>query len=135
MCGPEDSLFTSLLQFTRVPLQAKESVHKTPFIENLEILASTASIFAQILALKSPILEIFSSQAPKYGNFQFTSPKFGIFSSQAPSFRGKFQFVSPTLWNSGPHTPTEKKLSAPNHTKRILLEIRLKTTLYVAQNI
>ena len=45
------------------------SVHKTPFWENLEILAFTALIFAQILALKPPNFEIFSSQAPKFGNF------------------------------------------------------------------
>ena len=58
----------------RVPFQAKESVHKTPFWENLEILASAASIFTQILAHKPPNLESFSSQAPKFGNFLLTSP-------------------------------------------------------------
>ena len=31
MCGPEDPLFTPLLPLARVPFQAKESVHKTPF--------------------------------------------------------------------------------------------------------
>ena len=76
MCGPEDPLFTPLLPLARVPFQAKESVHKTPFWENLEILASTASIFAQILVHKPPNLEIFSSQAPKFGNFPLTSPLF-----------------------------------------------------------
>ena len=67
----------------------------------------------------------FSSQAPKFGNFQLTSPqiwKFSahkppnweIFRSQAPLFRGKCQFASPILRKSGPHTPTwKKKLSAP----------------------
>ena len=99
MCGPEDPLFTPLLPLTRVPFQAKESVHKTPFWENLEILASTASIFTQILAHKPPQiwkfsahkpqnLEIFSSQAPKFGNFPLTSPPFSEanVSSQAPHF-------------------------------------------------
>ena len=76
MCGPEDPLFTPLLLLARVPFQAKESVHKTPFWENFEILASTASIFTQILAHKPPNLEIFSSQAPKFGNFPLTSPPF-----------------------------------------------------------
>ena len=93
MCGPEDPLFTPLLPLARVPFQAKESVHKTPFWENFEILASTASIFTQILAHKPPNLEIFRSQVPL--------------------FRGKCQFASPTLRKSGPHTPTWKKLSAP----------------------
>ena len=76
MCGPEDPLFTPLLPLARIPFQAKESVHKTPFWENLEILACTASIFTQILAHKPPNLEIFSSQAPKFGNFPLTSPPF-----------------------------------------------------------
>ena len=86
MCGPEDPLFTPLLPLTRVPFQAKESVHKTPFWENLEILASTASIFTQILAHKPPNLEIFSSQAPKFGNFQLTSPQIWKFSAHKPPF-------------------------------------------------
>ena len=55
----------------------------------------------------------FSSQAPKFGNFQLTSPqiwKFSahkppnleIFRSQAPLFRGKCQFASPALRKSLP---------------------------------
>ena len=67
----------------------------------------------------------FSSQAPKFGNFQLTSPQiwkfsahkppnFEIFRSQAPLFRGKCQFASPTLRKSGPHTPTwKKKIECP----------------------
>ena len=66
----------------------------------------------------------FSSQAPKFGNFQLTSPqiwKFSVhkplnlevFSSQAPSFRCKYQFASPTLQKSGPHTYTSKKVECP----------------------
>ena len=72
-CGPEDPLFTSPvvrkgpISSKKVPFQAKESVHKTPFWENLEILASTDLIFTQILAHKPPNVEIFSSQAPKFG--------------------------------------------------------------------
>ena len=98
ICGPKDPLFTPLLPLARVPFQAKESVHKTPFWENLEILASTASISTQILAHKPPNLEIFSSQAPnleifssqahKFGNFPLTSPPLSEanVSSQAPHF-------------------------------------------------
>ena len=82
-----------VLPLTRVPFQAKESVHKTPFWENLEILASIASIFTQNLAHKPPKSEIFCSQAPL--------------------FRGKCQFASPTLWKSGSHTPTWKKIWVP----------------------
>ena len=75
MCGPEDPLFTPLLPLARVPFQAKESVHKTPFWENLEILASTASIFTQILAHKPP-----------NGHFQLTSPQIWKFSAHKPPF-------------------------------------------------
>ena len=66
---------------------------KCPGDVGLEILASTASIFTQILAHKPPNLEIFSSQAPL--------------------FRGKYQFASPTLRESGLHTPTWKKVECP----------------------
>ena len=49
----------------------------------------------------------FSSQAPKFGNFQLTSPQFGNFQFTSPQigkfsvhnpplFRGKYQFASPT---------------------------------------
>ena len=72
MCGPEDPLFTPLLPLAWVPFQAKESVRKTPFWENLEILASNLEIFSS----QAPNLEIFSSQAPKFGNFLLTSPPF-----------------------------------------------------------
>ena len=58
-------------------------VHKTPF---WEILALTASIFTQILAHKPPNLEIFSSQAPKFGNFQLTSPQILKFFAHKPPF-------------------------------------------------
>ena len=67
----------------------------------------------------------FSSQVPKFGNFQLTSsqivkfsvhkpPNLDIFSSQIkPPLSKEYQFASPTLRKSGPHIPTWKKLSAP----------------------
>ena len=99
--GPWRPLFTPLLQFARVPFQAKESVHKTPFWENLEILASIASVFSQILALKPPNLDIFSSQAPKFGNFQFTSPQFGKFSVHKNFSEANISSQAPHLGNPG----------------------------------
>ena len=117
-------LFTPLLPIARVPFQANESVHKTPFWENLEILASAASIFTQILAHKPPNLEIFSSQAPKFGNFQLTSPQIWKFSAhKPPNFEfsaHKPPFSDANVSSQAPHfgnpgrTPLpEKKLSAP----------------------
>ena len=126
MCGPEDPLFTPLLPLARVPFQAKESVHKAPFWENLEILASTALIFAQILALKPPNLEIFSSQAP---NLE-------IFSSQPPLFRGKYQLASPTLQKSGPHTPTWKKVECPRDlTSSLVVGLRRDIVTHGPDNV
>ena len=114
MCGPEDPLFTPLLPLARVPFQAKESVHKTPFWENLEILASTASIFTQILAHKPPNLEIFSSQALKFGNFQLTSPQIWKFSAHKPPFsEANVSSQAPHFGNPGRTPLPEKKLSAP----------------------
>ena len=45
-------------------MSSKSVSTQDPFGENFEILASTASIFAHILAHKPP----------KFGNFQLTSP-------------------------------------------------------------
>ena len=114
MCGPEDPLFTPLLPLARVPFQSKESVHKTPFWENLEILASTASIFTQILAHKPPNFEIFSSQAPKFWNFQLTSPLIWKFSAHKPPFsEANVSSQAPHFGNTGRTPLPEKKLSAP----------------------
>ena len=114
MCGPEDPLFTPLLPLARVPFQAKEPVHKTPFWENLEILASTASFFTKILAHKPPNLEIFSSQAPKFGNFQLTSPQIWKFSAHKPPFSEvNASSQAPHFGNPGRTPLPEKKLSVP----------------------
>ena len=64
-CSSQGSHFKQKSEFTRPPLW-----------ENLEILASTSLIFAQILAFQPQNLKILGSQAPKLGNFQFTSPPF-----------------------------------------------------------
>ena len=65
----------------------------------------------------------FSSQAPKFENFLLTSPQIWKFSVHKPPngnfqfisllFRGKYQFASPTLRKSGPHTPTWTKVEYP----------------------
>ena len=95
MCGPEDPLFTPLLPLARVPFQVKESVHKTPFWEILEILACTASLFTQILAHEPPNLEIFSSQAPNLEIFSSQAPKFGNFLLTSPPFQRQMSVRKP----------------------------------------
>ena len=123
MCGPEDPLFMPLLPLARVPFQAKESVHKTSFWENLEILASTASISPKF-QITSPKIWKFSAHKP---------PNLEILCSQAPLFRGKCQFASPTLRKSGPHTTTWKKVECPpefmNHWKRHTSEALMSALL------
>ena len=80
----------------------------------MEILASTASIFTQILAHKPPNLEIFSSQAPKFGNFQLTSPQIWKFSAHKPPFsEANVSSQAPHFGNPGRTPLPEKKLSAP----------------------
>ena len=59
------------------PISSKRVSSQDPLLRKFwNLTLYTASIFAQTLALKPPNLEIFSSQAPKFGNFQFTSPLF-----------------------------------------------------------
>ena len=87
MCGPEDPSPFHASPIVRKGQISSESVSsQDPFWENLEILASTVSIFAQILALKPPNLEIFSSQAPKFEHLQFTSPQIWKFAVHRPLF-------------------------------------------------
>ena len=80
----------------------------------MEILASTASIVTQILAHKPQILEIFSSQAPKFGNFQFTSPQIWKLSVHKPPFsEANISLQAHTLEIRAAHLYLKKKLSAP----------------------
>ena len=59
------------------PISSKRVSSQDPLLRKFwNLTLYTASIFAQTLALKPPNLEIFSSQAHKFGNFQFTSPLF-----------------------------------------------------------
>ena len=72
--------------------RAYMSVHKAPFENSFEILASTALVVSK---------------------FYLLAPNIEIFSSQDAFFRSKNQFASPTLWKSGTHIPTWKKFCAP----------------------
>ena len=93
-CRSQGSHFKQKSQFTRPPFDS----------ENLEILACTASIFTQIIAHKPPNLEIFSSQAPKFGNFPLTSPPFQRHMSVRKPHTSEIR---------RPHTPTWKKSWVP----------------------
>ena len=97
-CRSQGSHFKQKSQFTRPPFDS----------ENLEILACTASIFTQILAHKPPNLEIFSSQAPKFGNFPLTSPPFQRHMSVRKPHTSE-------IWAAHPYL--NKKLSAPPGTR------------------
>ena len=98
---PEDPLFTPLLPLTRVQFQAKESVHKTPFWENFNL--NSLNFHPN-----------FSSQAPKFGNFQLTSPQIWKFSAHKPPFsEANVRSQAPHFRNPGRTPLPEKKLSAP----------------------
>ena len=106
----------------RPPFHASPVVHKSHFKQKSqftrppfqEILASTASIITQILAHKPPNLDIFSSQAPKFGNFQLTSPQIWKFSTHKPPFsEANVSSQTPHFGNPGRTPLPEKKLIAP----------------------
>ena len=87
------------------PISSKRVSSQTHFWENLEILASVASIFAQTLAQKPPNLEIFSSQA--FQIWKFSIHKLLLSGTNISS-------QAPHIGNPG-HTPLpeKKKLSDP----------------------
>ena len=97
-CSSQGSHFKQKSQFTR-PLLRKFGNFS---LYSLKIYLTSPQIW-KFSAHKPPNLEILSSQAPNLG----------LFSSQAPLFRGKYQFTSPTVRKSGPHTPTWKKVECP----------------------
>ena len=101
-CRSQGSHFKQKSQFTRPPF------------EKIGNLASSALIFTQILAHKAPNLEIFSSQAPKFGKFQLTSPQIWKFSAHKPPFsEANVSSQAPHFGNPGRTPLPEKKLSAP----------------------
>ena len=115
MCGPEDPLFTSPAA-RKGPISSKRVSSQDPLLRKFGNFSLNSLNFHPN----------FSSQAPKFENFQLTSPQIWKFSaykppnlemfrSQAPLFRGKCQFASPTLREiRAACTPLpEKKLSAP----------------------
>ena len=128
MCGPEDPLFTPLLQFAMQGLISSKRVSsQDPLLRNLAILALTASIFAHILALKPPNLEIFSSQAPKFGNFQFTSPPNLEIQFTSPPFQRQIAVRKPhTLEIRAAHQYLKKVECPPcNDTQSISYKLSL----------
>ena len=87
-----------LPEFARVPFQAnklKSQFTRPPFEKMFEILASTASIFAQILALKPPNLKMSVHKTP------LSEAKIGL---QGPHFGNPRRTLLPGK---------KKKLSAP----------------------
>ena len=88
------------------PISSKSASSQDPLLRIFGILASTASIFAQILAHKLPNLEIFSSQAPKFGNFQFTSSQIWKFSVHQLPFQRQISVRKPhtsNIWAAHPY--------------------------------
>ena len=102
----------------RLPFHASPVVRKGPF--SSKSVSSQDPLSRKLRNLSLPSLNFcptFSSQATKFGKFQFTSPQIWKFSVHKPPVRGKYQFASPTIGKFGPHIPTWKKLSAPPHPR------------------
>ena len=99
MCGPEDPLFTPLLLLARVPFQAKEPVHKTPLLRK----------FGNFSLYSLNFHPNYSSQAPKFGNFQLTGPQIWKFSAHKPPFsEANVSSQAPHFGNPG-RTPLPEK--------------------------
>ena len=106
MCSPEDPPFHASPVVRKGPISSKRVSSQDHLLRIWKFWPLSLN-FCQDFSSQAPNLEIFSSQAPKFGQFSVHKPpNLEIFSSQAPSFRGKYQFASPTLRKSGPHTPT-----------------------------
>ena len=105
--------FHAFPEVRKGPISSKRVSSQDPFLTKFRNLASTASIFAQILALKPPNFDIFNSHAPPFGNFQFTSPRIWKFSVLKPPLsEANISLQAPHFRNLD-HTPLpEKKLSA-----------------------
>ena len=106
----------------KTPFRASPVVRKGP-ISNKRVSSQDPLLrkFGNFSLYSLKFCPNFSYQASKFRNFQLTSPQilkfsvhkplnFEIFSSHTSSFRSKYQFTSPTLRKSRPHTPTWKKV-------------------------
>ena len=103
MCGPEDPLFTPLLLLARVPFQARVS-SQDPLWRK----------FGNFSLYSLNFHPNFSSQAPKFGNFQLTSPQIWKFSAHKPPFSvANVSSQAPHFGNLGRTPLPKKKLSAP----------------------
>ena len=87
------------------PISSKRVSSQDPLLRKLGNFSLYSLNFSPKFSLSSPQIGKFSAHKP---------PNWGIFSSQAPLFRGKYQFTSPTLRKSRPHTPTWKKVECPS---------------------
>ena len=58
------------------PISSKRVSSREPLLRKFGKFSLNSLIFTKILAHKPPNLEIFSSQAPKFGNYPLTSPPF-----------------------------------------------------------
>ena len=103
MCSLEDPLFTSLLPLARVPFKQKSQFTRPPLRK-----------FGNFSLNSLNFCPNFSSQAPKFENFQLTSPQIWKFSAHKPPFSEAYvSSQAPHFGNSGRTPLPEKKLSAP----------------------
>ena len=102
-------LFSKLLKFCMVYFITKINKMRDEEVKNLKF------DFSWITLLNSLNFHPnFSSQAPKFGNFQLTSPQIWKFSAHKPPFsEANVSSQAPHFGNPGRTPLPEKKLSAP----------------------
>ena len=85
MCGSEETPFSRLSCSSQGSHFKQKSQFTRPLLRKFgNFSLYSLNFFTEILAHKPLNLEIFSSQAPKFGNFQFTSPQIWKFSVYKP---------------------------------------------------
>ena len=96
------------------PISSKRVSSQDPLLRKFGNFSLNSLNFHPNFSSQAPNLEIFSSQAPKFGNFQLTSPQIWKISAHKPPFsEANVSSQAPHFGNPGRTPLPEKKLSAP----------------------
>ena len=113
-CAALKTPFSRPSRSSQGPHFKQKSQFTRPLLRKLGNSSLYSPNFCPIWAHKPPNLEIFSSRAPKFGNFQFISPQIWKFSvHKSPLSETSISSQAPHFGNPGRTPLPEKKLSAP----------------------
>ena len=109
------------------PISSKWVSSQDPLLRKFGNFGLYSLNFHPNFSSQDPNLEIFSSQAPKFRNFQLTSPQIWKFSAhKTPFSEVNVSSQAPHFGNPGRTPLPEKKLSAPPIRFKLVLEIWVK---------